>query len=247
MTGELHNEATTEIFSKHDGGRITWVINRNNFHHPSDKRIGCVSRILSSVLLSCVLCASAPAAADVYQFIAEDGTPHFSDQPSDSRFRLMMRTGSQAHASGAAEPLRAGFHNPRNRFAEEISAAARANRLEPALLHAVIEIESGYNAKAVSPKGALGLMQLMPDTARRYAVLDPMDAVQNLKGGARLLRDLLDLFSGNKELALAAYNAGAGAVRVHGGRIPPYAETVRYVPAVLKSYESRKSQLAALN
>jgi soluble lytic murein transglycosylase-like protein len=240
VTSQLHTETATEIFSKHHDDRITLVITRNSFHQPSDKRVRCVSRIFSSVLLSCVLCASAPAAADVYQFIADDGTPHFSDQPSDSRFRLLLRTGSQTPSSGAAVSSRGGLRNFRNRFADEISAAAQANRLEPALLHAVIEIESGYNAKAISPKGALGLMQLMPATARRYAVLDPMDAVQNLKGGARLLRDLLDQFSGNKELALAAYNAGAGAVQAHGLRIPPYAETVRYVPAVLKSYELRK-------
>jgi len=240
VTGKLHTEAITEIFSKYHSVKIILVIIRNSFHQASDKRTRYVSRILSSVLLSCTVCASAPAAADVYQFIADDGTPHFSDQPSDPRFRLLLRTGSQTPSSGTAESSRDGLRNSRNRFADEISAAARANRLEPALLHAVIEVESGYNAKAVSPKGALGLMQLMPATARRYAVIDPLDAVQNLKGGARLLRDLLDLFSGNKELALAAYNAGVGAVQAHGGRIPPYAETIRYVPAVLKSYELRK-------
>ena len=80
-------------------------------------------------------------------------------------------------------------------------------------------------------------MQLMPATARRYGVADPFDSAQNLRGGAHHLRDLLDLFSGNKELALAAYNAGTGAVLAHGRRIPPFTETTRYVPAVLQRYE----------
>jgi len=203
--------------------------------------------MLSSVLFSCILSVPAPAAADVYQFIAEDGTPHFSDQPSDSRFRLWLRSDVKARSSNAVDLPRKGLHAARHRFAPEISAAAQAHRLDPALLHAVIEVESGYNANAVSPKGALGLMQLMPDTARRYAVQDPLNAVQNINGGSRLLRDLLDLYSGNKELALAAYNAGAGAVQAHGGRIPPYAQTLRYVPAVLKSYALLKSEQAALN
>lgn len=221
--------------------------NRNCFHHLLHARISNVSRIFSYFFLSCVLATPTLSEADIYHFVAEDGTPHFSDQPSDARFRLILRTDGQVHLPGSMNLSSARFRNAKDHFIEEISNAARANHIEPALLHAVIEIESGYNAKAVSPKGALGLMQLMPDTARRYAVQDPLDAVQNLRGGARLLRDLLDLYSGNKELALAAYNAGAGAVKAHGGRIPPYAETERYVPAVMKRYESRKSQHSSLN
>lgn len=191
--------------------------------------------------MSVALCAASPAAADVYELIAEDGTSHFSDQPSEPGFRLLLRSGGEAHAPSAKDPMRQRPHWARRQFSIEIAAAAQASQLEPALLHAVVEIESGYNAKAVSPKGALGLMQLMPDTAQRYGVTDPMDAAQNTRGGARFLRDLLDLFSGNKELALAAYNAGANAVLKHGRRIPPYPETSRYVPAVLKSYELQRA------
>ena len=190
-----------------------------------------------ALLLACGLCSAAPAAADIFQFIAEDGTQHFSDRPSDSRFRLLLRTGADVHAVSKRAPAPTGLRTVRRRFEGEISAAAQANRIDAALLHAVVEVESGYNVKAVSPKGALGLMQLMPATARRYGVADPLDAAQNLRGGAHHLRDLLDLFSDNKELALAAYNAGTGAVLAHGRRIPPFAETARYVPAVLLSYE----------
>lgn len=117
-----------------------------------------------------------------------------------------------------------------------VLAAARATRLEPALLHAVIATESRHNPNAVSPRGAQGLMQLMPGTARRYRLDNPYDPVQNVRAGASYLRELHDLFQGDLTLMLAAYNAGPGAVIRYGKRIPPFAETQRYVPRVLKLY-----------
>jgi soluble lytic murein transglycosylase-like protein len=117
-----------------------------------------------------------------------------------------------------------------------VQEAARTYELEPALLHAVISVESGYNPKAKSRKGASGLMQLMPDTARRYGVADIFDPAQNVRAGARYLRDLLRMFNNDMKLALAAYNAGENAVIRHG-RIPPYQETVAYVPKVLAFYK----------
>lgn len=117
---------------------------------------------------------------------------------------------------------------------EEVS---RAYGLESALVHAVIAVESSYNPKAVSKAGAAGLMQLMPDTARRYGVTDAFDPMQNLRGGANYLRDLLNLFGSDVSLAVAAFNAGEHAVMKHGNRIPPYRETLRYVPRVLDHYE----------
>lgn len=176
-------------------------------------------------------CFSASAAADVYHFVSPDGVPHYSDQPSDPRARLFLRG---APAAGSAP-----VHAPRARAARlerEVAAAARRGGVDPALLHAVIAVESAYNPRAVSPKGALGLMQLMPATAARYGVRNPFDVAENLAAGAIHLRGLLDRFSGDTALALAAYNAGSGAVLAHGGRIPPYAETQRYVPAVLARY-----------
>lgn len=116
-----------------------------------------------------------------------------------------------------------------------IEVHARAQSLDPKLVKAVIQVESGYNAAALSNKGAIGLMQLMPGTARLLDVLDPYDPVQNLKGGVTYLRNLLDRFSGQVEYALAAYNAGPGAVEKHGG-IPPYPETREYVRRVLSLY-----------
>ena len=113
--------------------------------------------------------------------------------------------------------------------------AARKHELDPTLVQAVIQVESNYNPKAVSRKGALGLMQLIPATARRYGVSDPFDPQQNIEGGVRHLRDLLDLFEGDLNLALAGYNAGVNAVSKYGD-IPPYRETRNYVTKVMSLY-----------
>lgn len=122
-------------------------------------------------------------------------------------------------------------------FAAQIYAAARKSRLDPALVHALIFVESGYNPMALSPKGAVGLMQLMPETARRYGVTKAVhDPEANLRAGTRYLSDLIALFDSRLDLALAAYNAGESAVIKYGMRIPPYQETLNYVPAVLAKY-----------
>ena len=122
---------------------------------------------------------------------------------------------------------------PENRFASLINRVAQDNALSPQLLHAVIAVESDFDARAVSRKGALGLMQLMPQTARELGVRDPFDPAQNIAAGAAHLKWLLDRFRGDVELALAAYNAGEAAVVKAGYRIPPFAETRAYVPRVL--------------
>jgi soluble lytic murein transglycosylase-like protein len=114
--------------------------------------------------------------------------------------------------------------------------ASSESGVDAKLLHAVITVESGYNQTAVSPKGATGLMQLMPATARRYGKFNLLDANENIRAGASYLRDLLAMFDNNIELALAAYNAGENAVIRHGRRLPPYAETQRYVPLVVAHY-----------
>ena len=121
-------------------------------------------------------------------------------------------------------------------FAEAVQAAALANQLPAALLHAVIDTESHYNPNARSPKGAGGLMQLMPQTARQMGVADVYDPAANIRGGARYLKQLMTLFDNDVALAVAAYNAGPEAVLSHGRVIPPYAETQRYVPSVLRQY-----------
>jgi len=116
-----------------------------------------------------------------------------------------------------------------------IAETARRHRLDPALVRAVVRVESAFQPQAVSPKGAQGLMQLMPGTARSLGVADPLDPAQNLDGGTRYLKDLVARYGGNLDLALAAYNAGERAVQRHGG-VPPYPETREYVKKVLERY-----------
>jgi len=115
--------------------------------------------------------------------------------------------------------------------------AARRHGLDPALVRAVVAVESGFQPQAVSPRGAQGLMQLMPATARELGVADPFDPAANLDGGSRYLRSLVARYDGDLGKALAAYNAGMGAVARHGG-VPPYAETRRYVQNVLGRYQA---------
>ena len=196
--------------------------------------------ILTSVSAGCIaagLCLFLnDAHADIY--VHEDhGVPVFSDRPNDRNFALFLRTDDLPQQSLARRVDGRMLRQRMQSYTPLIESAAHAAALEPALLHAVIMVESGYDAAARSPKGALGLMQLMPETARRFGTTDRSDPAQNLRGGARYLARLLEDFDGQLSLALAAYNAGENAVRRHGGRIPPYAETQRYVPAVLARYE----------
>jgi soluble lytic murein transglycosylase-like protein len=124
----------------------------------------------------------------------------------------------------------------RQQISEAVASAAAQTSIEPALLHAVIRVESNYNPQALSPKGAKGLMQLMPSTARRFNVTNPYDPSQNVLAGAQYLRELHTLFNGNMPLMLAAYNAGPKAVSKHHMKIPPFIETRLYVPKVLDVY-----------
>jgi len=121
-----------------------------------------------------------------------------------------------------------------------IEMAAKTHNVPAALIAAVIKAESGFNPKAMSNKGAIGLMQITLSTSRYLKVSNPFDPVQNILGGAKYLRELLDRFHGNMTLAVAAYNAGPGAVSKHGG-IPPYSQTRKYVPKVLKYYNDFES------
>lgn len=154
---------------------------------------------------------------------AYKGYPHLRSKPA------------VASAAGAGS-VGVSFEN-RRLYRSQLRKIAGAHRLAPELLDAIIVVESGYHPDAVSPKGAMGLMQLMPDTAKRFEVEDPFDPAENMRGGARYLRWLMDRFDGELKLALAAYNAGEGAVERHGNQIPPYQETQGYVVRVLNLYD----------
>jgi soluble lytic murein transglycosylase-like protein len=128
---------------------------------------------------------------------------------------------------------------PPTTLKEMVSAASSSNNLDPDLIMILIRAESGFNANAVSPKGALGLMQLMPKTALRMGVSDPFDPAANLQGGARYLRELLDRYHNDLTRALAAYNAGPRKVEQYQG-VPPYAETKMYIAKVIYDLNRRK-------
>jgi membrane-bound lytic murein transglycosylase MltF len=132
----------------------------------------------------------------------------------------------------------------RSRYTKMINEIAEKSRLYPSLLHAVIKAESAYDPNAISRAGAVGLMQLMPQTAKRFGVKDRRDPRDNLQGGARYLRELLTLYDNNVKLALAAYNAGEKAVKKYGNKIPPYPETQNYVKKVLAFYIQNRRKLA---
>lgn len=132
-------------------------------------------------------------------------------------------------------------------FAKLIDGAARAAAFDPAFVHAVIAVESGYNPAARSAKGAIGLMLVLPETASRYGVPNPSSSpAANLRAGTRYLSDLIELFDNRVDLVLAAYNAGENAVLRHGQRIPPFRETQQYVPAVLARYREWQEPLPAV-
>ncbi len=171
----------------------------------------------------------------IYTFVDNDGEVHLSNVPDDDRYQALTAPEAAAVPRPAALTANASPNESRP-YSDVISKVATRFGIDAALLHAVISVESGYNAKAVSNHGAAGLMQLMPETARRYGVVNVFDPAENIRGGAQYLADLLKLFDDDLQLALAAYNAGETAVLKYGKRIPPYPATAAYVPKVVDFY-----------
>lgn len=180
----------------------------------------------------------------IYKFIDDDGTVHLADRQLDTRYQLIYNgNGTLQPLAGGRYPMLDVMRRKFSDYADLIKGAATETQVEAALLHAVIQVESAYNPRAVSPKGATGLMQLMPGTAERYGVQDRTDAVENIYGGARYLRDLLVMFNNDMELALAGYNAGENAVKRYGYQIPPYRETKDYVKKVVSLYQAYQNEM----
>ena len=169
------------------------------------------------------------ASADIYMRVGKDGTVYFSNVPVSQGYRVYMRTKRPEELSGGIKSA-----SP-TAYKKIIIKASRKYSVAPSLIEAVIRAESGYNSNAVSYKGAEGLMQLMPRTQRLVKVSDPFNASQNINGGTRYLKSLIIKYNGNLPLAVAAYNAGSGAVDKYGG-IPPYGETRNYVEEVMDYY-----------
>jgi hypothetical protein len=190
---------------------------------------------------------AAPAFADIYSFKDEKGVVHFTNIAGlDNRYKLVRKENGSPINGGSSYSAKVFMPSQQDiqKYANIIQTASKAYGVEPSLVHAVISAESAYNQNAVSRTGAMGLMQLMPETARRYGVQNMMDPTENIHGGVRYLRDLLTLFKGRVDLAIAAYNAGENAVIRYGHKIPPYAETRTYVPRVLGFYHTFQSKKA---
>jgi soluble lytic murein transglycosylase-like protein len=183
-------------------------------------------------------------AEDIYRTYDPATRSHiYSDHPVNRSSQVFARfdgVNLWPRAGGAPVSL-AELRARRIELEPLVQRVAAANGVHPALLKAVIEVESGFNAKALSSKGAIGLMQVMPTTAARYGRYDLYSPEENLAVGARYLHDLIVLFKGDLRLAVAAYNAGENAVLRNGGRIPPYAETQQYVPMVMDRYNRFQS------
>jgi soluble lytic murein transglycosylase-like protein len=161
---------------------------------------------------------------------------------ADPRTGRLVRTVIRQHPAAQSAPASAPTAPPSGStggsgMAETVDRIAQQNQLSPRLVHSVIQVESNYNPNAVSPKGAQGLMQLIPSTARRFGVSNVFDPADNIQGGARYLKYLLGLYHGDEALALAAYNAGEGAVSRYGG-VPPFPETQDYVAKVRKRLDA---------
>ena len=233
----------------------------------------CLLRLLPALVLAAT---ALPAAADVWGFIDAQGAAHFATEKLDGRYELFFKNGEsfsteknqlrpqkpadKSGSGGNAAPaartqaptrLLAYFDVSPNYKAVKhlLKDASRTHGIDYELLQALIATESGFDTFAVSPKGAVGLMQLMPPTAERYGVKADKsapiekkltDPKTNIKAGATYLRDLIKMFPGQLELALAAYNAGEGAVKRAGNKVPNYPETKNYVRTVMQLYGSLK-------
>lgn len=173
------------------------------------------------------------AMADVYAFKDKNGVVTFTNVPNHAGFRRVFRDAARpATSNGVVDSGYDGY----------IQNASGRYNIDPDLIRAVIKAESDFKVSARSNKGAMGLMQLMPDTARLHNVSDAYNPGENVEGGARHLRMLLDRYQGDLELSLAAYNAGSAAVEKHGG-IPPFPETREYIRRVLRFYDSYRNAL----
>tara|TARA_R100000750_G_C2323071_1_gene87064 strand:+ start:52 stop:678 length:627 start_codon:yes stop_codon:yes gene_type:complete len=185
------------------------------------------------------------AQADVYMVTDKDGSITLTNiYKANSNYQRVAREPKIELAKPTA-PAATVMRASGEQYNALVSAAASENQLPEALIHAVISAESNYDPNALSRQGAAGLMQLMPGTARDMGVADVWDPAANIRGGARYLKSLMSLFNDDMSLALAAYNAGPGAVLKRGGVIPPYPETQRYVPTVLERFQRLQAAVTA--
>lgn len=205
---------------------------------------------LLTILFSVYFLSPLSAAAEVYESVDEEGVSHYSDTANNESYVLILKSelpviiSNQTNTQDTASTIDTGIAtSPHTSQASpqllaQIAQSAQNNQVDSALIHAVMRVESAYQPKAQSHKGAQGLMQLMPATASRLGVKNNYDPAQNIEAAAKYLKQLLTLFNNDISLTLAAYNAGENAVIKYGNKIPPYRETQAYVPKVLKVYKA---------
>lgn len=188
-----------------------------------------------------LLLISVAAEADIYKYVDENGVVFYTDAPFEKKAKRIKKEKKNA---GTASNV-TGQNKQKSSYSGIIKEKADKYDMDPSLVHAVIKTESGGNPHAVSRKGAMGLMQLMPTTANDLQVNNPFDPEENIDGGTRYLRYLLKRFNGDLTLALAAYNAGSKVVEKFGD-VPPISETRQYVKNVLSLYNGRSNYSSAL-
>jgi Transglycosylase SLT domain/Domain of unknown function (DUF4124) len=203
-----------------------------------------IARLILFAGVFFLLCLSLaqPVLSDVYVYKDKQGVLTFTNAPSHPGYRRVIREANGEITVGGS----AGSLGSPETYDQVIRSASDRYNVDPELVRAVIKVESDFNSAARSNKGAMGLMQLMPDTARLHNVLNVFDPIDNIEGGVRHLKLLLNKYQGDLQLSLAAYNAGIKAVEKHGG-IPPFTETKEYVRRVLSYYQRyRDNALQAL-
>ena len=191
----------------------------------------------------CAFLVAPMAYADIYKYTDKRGRVTLTDTPKNSEYVKLVKTWK------GWVPLKTGsiryknLEQNRKKHSGTINVVADRYKLPKSLIHAVITAESAYDSDAVSKAGAVGLMQLMPGTAKRYGVSNRRNPYENISGGTQYLRDLLVLYDNNLKLVLAAYNAGEGAVKKYNNTIPPYKETQNYVKKVIAYYNKYKQSM----
>jgi len=205
--------------------------------------------LLSTGLILISLAIATPASAGLYKYVSKDGTVHFTDSSTSSKYSSYIVPKHVAYSipgSGIDSDSVSELNQKKGRgtAAKRVDRAgidllikkySRENGLDAVFVNGIVNAESAFNPNAVSPAGAMGLMQLMPSTAKRFGVSDPFNPEENVRAGTEYMKKLIKKYSGNKVLALAAYNAGEEVVAKYSG-VPPYPETVRYIDNVL-AYE----------
>ncbi len=186
--------------------------------------------VTCALVVSLLLVCAVPVCAEVFFYRDKKGVMHFTNAPASEKYRPYFKEAYKYRV-----PAFTADTNPRQ-YRRFIDEASRVHGISSALLKAIIKVESDYNPRAVSRKGAKGLMQIMPENFAVCNINNPYDPRQNIMGGTRFLKSLIERFDGDLTMAVAAYNAGAGAVERNNG-IPPFEETRNYVAKVLKLYQ----------